>query len=653
MTAGVSIASGVGGFIAVAVFDAKFRAAGRDDLQQVSDTGLVWVTAWLASAAVGAVLLVRRPAHPVGWLFTALATTIDIAGVCEAYGLYGLFVQPGSLPGASAAAVVTNSIFIVAFVLLALVCSLTPDGQHLSSRWRNASRVMIGASILWIALRLVESEPLEEPFSTIENPWAVTSVDLGAFRAAAATLTNLLVLVAASSLIVRFRRVDGDARRQLLWIAVAAVPVPALMVLAFVSAYAGNNALVNLAAAGLVAVVPIGAGLAVTRYHLYEVDHILSRAVTYLLVTSLVVGTYVAVVFVVARAAGQAADRSPAATTMATLVAAAAARPVYTAVRDGIDRRFQRRRYEALRQVRALVADPSRDRDVEGVLRAALGDPSLQLAYPTADQFRWVTEHGRPIEVGASAVRVDRGGRTVAAATTSCQDASMLRTVLDEAAPELDNAGLRAAIAVQLEEVRESRERIAHVHVQERRRIERDLHDGAQQRLLGAAAQMQAALLNGRTERLRAALELGVRESRDAVADLRALAHGLHPAALTDGGLPAALDDLATRLPVSVVVSDPHRRYAAVVEATLWFVACEAATNATKHAAANSIIIRLDDLGGALRLVVEDDGCGGADQTGTGLLGLADRVEAAAGRLTITSRPGTGTRVEVVLPCES
>jgi signal transduction histidine kinase len=366
-----------------------------------------------------------------------------------------------------------------------------------------------------------------------------------------------------------------------------------------------------------------------------------------------VVGTYVAVVFVVARAVGQAADRSPAAITVATLAAAAAARPVYSAVQDRIDRRFQRRRYEALRRVRALVVDPSRDRDVEEVLQEALGDPRLQLAYPTADPSRWVTEHGRPTEVDSSAVRVDRAGRTVAVVSTTCQDASMLRAVLDEAAPELDNAGLRAAVAVQLEEVRESRERIAQAHIEERRRVERDLHDGAQQRLLGAAAQMQAALLNGSAERLRAGLELGVRESREAVTDLRALANGLHPAALTDGGLPAALDDLATRLPVSVVVSDPHRRYPPVVEATLWFVACEAATNATKHAASTNITIRLDDFSGAPRLVVEDDGCGGANRSGTGLLGLADRVEAAGGRLTITSSPGSGTRVEVVVPCES
>src|SRR6185369_7949720 len=108
-------------------------------------------------------------------------------------------------------------------------------------------------------------------------------------------------------------------------------------------------------------------------------------------------------------------------------------------------------------------------------------------------------------------------------------DDPVVRAVIDEARPELDNAGLRAAIAVQLEEVRASRERIAEAQIDERRRIERDLHDGAQQRLLGSAAQMQAALLNGEPGRLRGALEVGVKECRSAVEELRALANGLHP----------------------------------------------------------------------------------------------------------------------------
>lgn len=290
---------------------------------------------------------------------------------------------------------------------------------------------------------------------------------------------------------------------------------------------------------------------------------------------------------------------------------------------------------------------------MEAVLGGALSDASLRVAYPDESQSRWITESGHETTVGEDAIEVERGGRTVAAVTNTCDDASIVRAVLDEAAPELDNARLRAAVAVQLEEVRASRERIAEAQVQERRRVERDLHDGAQQRLLGAAAQMQAALLNASPERLSAALELGVRESRNAVAELRALANGLHPAVLEDGGLPAALEDLSSRLPMSVVLSGQQRRHPPTLEATMWFVACEAVTNATKHAAATRVVVHLDDCDNRLRLMVEDDGCGGADPAGTGLRGLADRVEAVGGRLTITSAPWAGTQVEAVVPCAS
>jgi signal transduction histidine kinase len=650
VTAAATIAFSVALLVVIASFDRKFAATGRDDLQ-VSGTDLVWITAWLASAGVGAILLVRRPSHPVGWLFAALSATIAIIGASDAYASYGLLVDPGSLPGAASVAVIFSSLFVIVFVLLALVCSLTPDGRYLSNPWRRASHVMVAASGLWFGLRLISSQSMDAPFAAVENPWAVASPVLTTVRTVASTVSNALVVAAAVSLVVRMRRADGEARRQLRWITIAAVPVAALLVIAFVAVYTGHEALVNAAAAGIVVLIPLGAGLAVTRYHLYDVDRILSRAVTYLIVTALVIGTYVAVVFVVARVIGQAAGRSPTAITVATLVAVAVARPVYVAVRDLVDRRFQRRRFDALRQVRAFIADPGPNPKVETVLQQALADSELRVAYWDTERARWVTEDGRAAEVGPDAFVVDRGGRSVAAVTTRCDDSAMARAVLDEAAPELDNAGLRAAVAVQLEQVRASRERIAEAQIDERRRIERDLHDGAQQRLLGTAAQMQAALLNGDPERLRAALELGVCESRHAVAELRALANGLHPAVLDDGGLPTALEDLSSRLPVSVAVSDPGQRYPPLQEATLWFVACEAVANATKHAPSSRVAIRLDDLGDELRLVVEDDGCGGADPGGPGLRGLADRVEAAGGRLTIVSDPSAGTRVEAVVPC--
>ncbi len=634
-------------FIALAVLDHRFVATGRDDLRELTLSSLGFLLAMVVAALVGVILLVRQPEHPVGWLFAALSVSISAVGTGETYGLYGLRLHQG-MPAAASAAALSSNGFVLWLMLVALVFSLTPTGRHLTPRWRRVARLMVASNVLWLVAKVLDPGPLEEPFTDVMNPWAVDGVDLSALRGPLALASNILILVVASSLIVRFRRSRGDERRQLLWMAVVAVPFPVLVVVAYVAASTDNTTILNLAGAGFVLPLPIGAGLAISRYHLYDVDRILSRALSYLLVSALLGATCAAVIVLVARAAGQAVSRSPTALVLATLAVAAAARPVYSAVQDAVDRRFARRRWDALHQVRAFVANPSQQGSIESVLRSALQDPSLRVAYEVGDG--WVTEDGQPAEPGPQ--RVLRAGRTVAAVAYG-SDPATTRAALHEAASELDNAGLRAAIAVQLEEVRASRTRIAQAQVEERQRIERDLHDGAQQRLLGTAAQLQAALLNGEEPRLRAALELGIAECRSAVLELRELANGLHPSALADGGLTAALEDLAARLPVTTDIRLPTRRYAPHVEATVWFVVCEAVSNAVKHASARSITVELAEQGDSLLVAVVDDGLGGAVADGRGLRGLADRVEAVGGSLGVADRPAGGTRVEAVLPCGS
>jgi signal transduction histidine kinase len=287
---------------------------------------------------------------------------------------------------------------------------------------------------------------------------------------------------------------------------------------------------------------------------------------------------------------------------------------------------------------------------VEAALARALGDGGLRVAYPLAATDQWVTEDGLVVAPDDRWRPVTRSGRVIAR-VLHASDPSIIVEVLRVAAPELDNARLRAAIAVQLQEVLASRRRITQAQVDERRRIERDLHDGAQQRLLGAAAQLQAALLNGDPTRMRAALELGTAECRAAVVELRELANGLHPSALADGGLAAALEQLPERFPMTTVDDMPEHRYPPEVESTLWFVTCEALSNAVKHAGPSAVHVRVAETDGALRVTIDDDGCGGADADGRGLRGLADRVEAVGGRLHVGGRDGGGTRVEAVVPC--
>ena len=201
--------------------------------------------------------------------------------------------------------------------------------------------------------------------------------------------------------------------------------------------------------------------------------------------------------------------------------------------------------------------------------------------------------------------------------------------------------------------MRESRARIVTAQIAERRKIERNLHDGAQQRLLALALQLRAAEISHDPTRALQVLNGAVDELRLAVKELRDLANGLAPATLTDEGLGAALEDLASRTPVPVRIDATAERFAAAVEETAWFIACEAVANAVKHAASRTVDITARRENGYLRLVIADDGVGGADAAGTGLRGIADRAETIGGHLSVRERQGAGTIVIAELPCGS
>lgn len=212
----------------------------------------------------------------------------------------------------------------------------------------------------------------------------------------------------------------------------------------------------------------------------------------------------------------------------------------------------------------------------------------------------------------------------------------------DLAAAELDNMRLRADLQRHLAELARSRSRIAEAQRAERRRIERDLHDGAQQTLLALALDLQSAHLNGDPVRIRDALETGATSARNAVTQLRDLANGLHPQALVDGGLSAVLDDLSRRSAMPIAVTCPPARFPPALEFACWLVISEAVVNAHKHSAADRIVVDVIHDDHELRIRVRDNGGGGADPGGSGLRGLRDRVEAAGGQARILSgRQGT------------
>ena len=318
-----------------------------------------------------------------------------------------------------------------------------------------------------------------------------------------------------------------------------------------------------------------------------------------------------------------------------------------------------RRRAAHGRLIESLLAVGGDSARIEEAMRRAVSDSTLRLTLVEGDVEVDADPPGRIRQVlrspeGAAVAVVD-------ADEAAMCDPAQLRTVLTAGALALDYARLQAQLVRRLDELRRSRARIVEATVQARRLLERDLHDGAQQQLLAVAATLaRAELIEPGPGRATAIVDAR-RRLGEAIAELRRLARGIHPAVLDRGGLPAALGTLVDVVPVPVDVDVPAElagtRMSLPVETTLWFVASEAVTNAARHSGADRIRLRLRVGPGWARLCVEDDGRGGAHLLGGGgLAGLDDRVSALGGRLSVASS-GTagaaGTRVEAVLPCAS
>jgi signal transduction histidine kinase len=253
---------------------------------------------------------------------------------------------------------------------------------------------------------------------------------------------------------------------------------------------------------------------------------------------------------------------------------------------------------------------------------------------------------------------VQRDGTAVAALVhdAALRDEALLDSVSAAAGLSLENERLRAELMAQLAELRASRARLVEAGDAERTRLERNLHDGAQQRLVALA--MTLALAEARLSEDSGSAAGVLRQARDELTstldELRSLAQGLRPAVLVERGLAAALEELRRRspLPVSVTATVP-RTLPSHVETAAYFVVSEALANAAKHSRATRVQVNAEMTGGVLCLAVEDDGVGGATaEGGSGIRGLRDRVEALGGRITLTSEPGRGTRLEVQLSCE-
>ncbi|WP_313896577.1 histidine kinase [Streptomyces sp. GC420] len=299
---------------------------------------------------------------------------------------------------------------------------------------------------------------------------------------------------------------------------------------------------------------------------------------------------------------------------------------------------------------------------LQSAIARVMGDPSLRLGLGAGAPGTYVDPDGRPLPLpapdsGRTATAVESRGKPVAVLvhdTALREDPGLVTAVAATVRLCLENTRLGAEIARRTEEARARHSRLLETAERERRRLERDLHDGAQARLvfaLMALRRLDAGLSRGADPVLRGTVAEADRLLRQALSDLRDIAHGIHPAVLEREGLGPAVTSLAEQSAIPVVVAVEPRRLPPLIESTAYFTVCEALSNASKHAGARAVSVMARVTGGRLVVEVTDDGSGGADRAGSGLRGLTDRVAAVGGTLHVESAAGSGTRIRAELPC--
>ena len=342
------------GLVAVFWLDYLLRRAGRSELALRAHE-VPYVLMVVGIATVGAVLAGRRPRHPVGWLMLALGLSVTVDVLTDNYARYGLLASPGAVPAVSHIRVFGDTFALwpacIGFILL-----LTPTGSLPSPRWRWWARIAVVAPVLWQVTVVVGNATVRyPPFYSFRNPYFVPSLATPAMAVALATLmiTLLSVVVGGASLVVRFRRATGVERQQVRWVAFAAVVAGTGIPVAVVGISIDSAAVVLAAVLGSAAVLCLAIAAAVLRYRLYDLDRVISRTIAYGLLTVLLGGGYAAVVLSLGQLLGQ---NSSLVVAGATLAVAAVFQPARRRVQELVDRRFNRRRYDAVQTIVAFSA---------------------------------------------------------------------------------------------------------------------------------------------------------------------------------------------------------------------------------------------------------------------------------------------------------
>ena len=651
-------------------------------------------------ATLGA-LIVRRAGNVIGWFLLGNGAVLAVNAAASAYAVLGI-THPGTLPAPELVGLLAEWIFVPVFAALVFMLGLFPSGTLPSPRWRPFAALALLATALTMAGFVVHPRLIALPAPggaslTVANPLGIESLGPVLSTVLPGTLNSLgvlgTVLLAGAfvSLVVRYRSGGRVVRQQIKWITLAAVALVVCQVAALLGAAAtgtGSNPVTIAAFAATPVIVLFGIPalitVAILKHGLYEVDVIINRALRYGLLSAALTAIYVGIVVGIGTLAGYAGG--PLLTAAAALAIAVLFQPLRRRAQLLANRIVYGQRatpYQVLADFAEdmagqLDADSALER-MASVLAGATGAVRVEVWVRVGPQLRprvtWppgsappaavpLTGGDRLPEFGATrAIAVRHTDELLGALTlekprnepVSAAEDKLLAHLASQAGLVLRNVRLTAELQATIDDLRASRRRLVRAQDEERQRIERNLHDGAQQQLVALAIQLavldDAADDPAEVRQLTGDLKDGLHAALD---DLRALAREIYPPLLAEQGLGAAVRAQAARVPLPVrVEADGIGRYRRDAEATAYFCILEALQNVAKYARASCTKVALSCPDGHLEFTVTDDGDGfdtAKPTPGTGLQGMADRLAAAGGTLAIRSAPGLGTTISGRLP---
>ncbi len=638
-------------------------------------------------ATVGALLASRNPSNPIGWLMIAFGVGFVIAGLGDEWTTYAYVTDPGTLPLGPFFAWLTNWWFAAVISVIPLLLLLYPTGRVESPRWRWLLWAVIAATAIISVSLMFRPGPVDLDSAIVQNPLGIGALD----RLIELTLSVvgfayvvLLIPLCIAAIIWRFRTASGEERQQIRWLAY----ITALGGIAFVAALVSGIGLqgdqtnlvndvsfyVFFAAIGLG--VPAAIGVALLRYRLWDLDVVLKKTlVATVVVVLLTVVSIVALLILSGILVGPITD-NPALTLGAGLVIGALVWPLLRVARRIADRIVYGGRatpYEVLTEFSDRMAETYSTEDVlprmASILGAGTGAESVTIWLLVGRELRpaasWPPDaravEARPagelVDADPNAFEVRHQGDLLGAITVQMPANDPMTPSKERLVRDLTSqAGLVLRNVRLIEELRASRRRIVAAVDEGRRLLERNIHDGAQQQLVALAVKLRLAdgMLDRDPARAHELLGQLQAESHEALENLRDLARGIYPPLLADEGLAAALEAQARKSVVPVrVTPDGVGRYPQDVEASVYFCVLEALQNVAKYAKASAVDVALRADGERLAFEVRDDGVGfdlAIASRGSGLQGMADRLDAVGGALEIHTSPGHGTRVEGTIP---